>query len=114
MQKGVWNIAVKGGYQKGSGAPYNDGTFVTPSEKQPQPATMEALLWREYQYLTAPQWNFGAQLKYMFLIPATRLRSHIRAAIDYRHASTSAPDDVPAALNDPQRTAFTLAAGITF
>lgn len=114
MQKGVWNIAVKGGYQKGSGAPYNDGTFVTPSEKQPQPATMEALLWREYQYLTAPQWSFGAQLKYMFLIPATRLRSHIRAAIDYRHASTSAPDDVPAALNNPQRTALTIAAGVAF
>ena len=112
MQKGVWNIAVKGGYQKGSGAPYNDGTFVTPSEKQPQPATMEAFLYRDYEYLTAKQYRLGLQLKYSFLFPGTRLNTYLRTAFDYRHATT--PDGSPSGLNNPSRTTFLIAAGHTF
>ena len=110
--KGVWAITVKGGYQKGSGDPYKDGTFMTPGNQQYKPATMEALLWHDYQYQTAPQYNIGLQMKYTFIIPGTALRTHIRAAIDYRRASIT--DETPSGLYNPHRTYLTIAAGHTF
>jgi hypothetical protein len=112
LSKGIWNITAKGGYQKGSGDIYTDGTFVTPTGKQPQPATMEALLWRDYQYLTAPQYSIGMQVKYIFLFPGTKLCTHIRAAFDYRRASIT--DETPSGFHNPQRTTFTIATGHTF
>lgn len=112
LSKGIWNITAKGGYQKGSGDIYTDGTFITPSGKQPQPATMEALLWRDYQYLTAPQYHIGLQVKYTFLFPGTKLHTHIRAAFDYRRASIT--DETPSGFHNPQRTTFTIATGHTF
>ena len=112
LSKGVWSITAKGGYQKGSGDAYTDGTLATPSDKQAQPATMDAFLWRDYQYLTAPQYNFGLQLKYTFLFPGTKLCTHIRAAFDYRRASIT--DETPSGFYNPQRTTFTIATGHTF
>ena len=112
LRKGVWNISLHGGYQKGTGDVYRDGTFVTPSDKQPQPATMSAFLYQDYQYLTAPQYHVGAQLKYTFLFPGTRLSTHVRAAFDYRHATIN--DETPSGLHNPSRTTFLIAAGHTF
>ncbi len=112
LRKGVWNISLHGGYQKGTGDVYRDGTFVTPSDKQPQPATMSAFLYQDYQYLTAPQYHIGAQLKYTFLFPGTRLCTHVRAAFDYRHATIN--DETPSGLHNPSRTTFLIAAGHTF
>jgi len=112
LRKGVWNISLHGGYQKGTGDVYRDGTFVTPSDKQPQPATMSAFLYQDYQYLTAPQYHIGAQLKYTFLFPGTRLCTHVRAAFDYRHATIN--DEAPSGLHNPSRTTFLIAAGHTF
>ena len=112
LTKGIWNIMIQGGYQKGSGDPCTDGTFVTPSSKQPQPATMEAFFWRDYQYLTAPQYHLGLQVKYTFLIPGTRLCTHVRAAFDYRHATMN--DERPSGFHNPHRTLVTIAAGHTF
>ncbi len=99
-RSGIWSIDVEGGYQKGSGAPYEDGTFfdfqskygaavVTPGEQQEHPAMMEAFLYREYRYLTASQYRLGAGLQYAFLFPGTRLKTHIRANVAYRHANES-------------------------
>ena len=110
--KGIWTVTVNGGYQKGSGDPYKDGTFVTPSNQQYQPATQEELLWHDYQYLTAPQYNIGLQMKYTFIFPGTALRTHVRAAIDYRRASIT--DDTPSGFHNPHRTLVTIAAGHTF
>ena len=112
LRKGVWNISLHGGYQKGTGDVYRDGTFVTPSDKQPQPATMSAFLYQDYQYLTAPQYHVGAQLKYTFLFPGTRFCTHVRAAFDYRHATIN--DETPSGLHNPSRTTFLIAAGHTF
>lgn len=97
----ILSITARGGYQQGSGKPYKDGTFVTPSSKQPEPATMPALLNRDYEYLTASQYALGLQAKYAFIFPSTLLRTHIRAAFDYRKATDS-------------RTTLTLALGCTF
>ena len=112
LSKGIWNITAKGDYQKGSGDLCNDGTFVTPTGKQASPASMEALLWRDYQYLTAPQYHIGLQVKYTFLFPGTKLHTHIRTAFDYRRASIT--DETPSGFHNPQRTTFTIATGHTF
>ena len=112
LSKGIWAITVKGGYQKGTGAPYKDGTFVTPNTHYPSPNAQESLLWHDYQYLTAPQYNIALQMKYTFIIPGTALRTHIRAAIDYRRASIT--DETPSGLYNPHRTFLTIAAGHTF
>ena len=112
LSKGIWSLTLKGGYKKGTGAPYTDGTFVTPSNKQPQPATVEAFLWRDYQYETAPQYNLGLQVKYSFLFPGTKLHTHLRAAFDYQRAKIS--DETPSGFHNPQRTTITIAAGHTF
>ena len=112
LSKGVWLLSLAGGYQQGSGDAYRDGTFVTPSAKQSQPATMPAFLYQDYQYLTAPQYRVALQLKYTFLFPGTRLCTHVRAAFDYRRATVT--DDTPSGLHNPSRTVFTIAAGHTF
>ena len=112
LSKGIWSLTIKGGYQKGTGEPYTDGTFVTPSSKQSQPATMDALLWRDYQYQTAPQYLMGLQAKYSFLFPGIKLHTHLRVAIDYRRASIT--DETPSGFHNPQRTTITIAAGHTF
>jgi hypothetical protein len=112
LMGGILGVTLNGGYQTGSGDPYHDGSFVTPSAKQPQPATMEAFLYRDYEYLTAKQYHLGLQLKYSFLFPGTRLNTFVRAAFNYRHAST--PDGSPSGLNNPSRTTFLIAAGHTF
>lgn len=112
LMGGILGVTLNGGYQTGSGDPYHDGSFVTPSAKQPQPATMEAFLYRDYEYLTAKQYRLGLQLKYSFLFPGTRLNTFVRAAFNYRHAST--PDGSPSGLNNPSRTTFLIAAGHTF
>ena len=112
LSKGIWSLTLMGGYQKGSGQPYTDGTFVTPSNKQPQPATVEAFLWRDYQYQTAPQYNIGLQAKYSLLLPGTKLHTHLRAAFDYQRAKIS--DETPSGFHNPHRTLVTIAAGHTF
>jgi hypothetical protein len=80
---------LRGMYLKGSGDPYEDGTFVTPSDKQEVPATMEALLLREYHYLTAPQFGFGGQVKYTFRFPGTEMTTFVKADAEYRRTSES-------------------------
>lgn len=88
-QKGVWAVMLRGMYLKGSGDPYEDGTFVAPSDKQEVPATMEALLQREYHYLTAPQFGFGGQVKYTFRFPGTEMTTFVKADAEYRRTSES-------------------------
>ena len=113
LSKGIWAVTVNGGYQKGTGDPYKDGAF-SPSHPLTfsPPHTQEALLWHDYQYMTAPQYNIGLQMKYTFIIPGTALRTHIRAAIDYRRASIT--NETPSGLHNPHRTFVTIAAGHTF
>ncbi len=85
--KGVWTVMLEGGFAKGSGEPYTDGTFVTPSSKQTTPATMEAFLYREYRYLTSPQLMIGGGVKYAFIFPGTKLKTHASLHIHHRKAN---------------------------
>ena len=85
--KGVWTLSLTAAFLEGSGEPYEDLTFATPSDKQSPPASMDAWLWREYQYLTAPQYRLGGSVGYAFLFPKTRLKTHVRLSATHRKAN---------------------------
>jgi len=85
--RGVWSFTLQSAWQNGSGTPYEDFTFATPSTLQESPATMEAFLYREYQYLTASQYQLGATVKYAFIMPGTRMKLHAKISGDYHKAT---------------------------
>ena len=107
--KGVWSIMLQGAFQKGSGDPYIDGTFVPLTAGQTSPATMDAFLAQDYHLLTSPQLSVGIEGKYAFIFPGTLLRTHILAAFQYRKANTLYND-----FCGRHRTTATLAIGCTF
>lgn len=106
---GLWTATLNGAYQKGSGKPYEDGTYTTPSEKQAFPATMESYLYEDYHLLTSPQYSIGAEGRYAFFFPSTRLLTHVRLNVQYRHATTLAAEYCGRSW-----TAVSIAAGCTF
>jgi hypothetical protein len=123
-RQGVWSFTLNAAYQKGSGDPYLDGPFTPQSSAiGPQtsdlspltsdllhlPSSMDAFLYREYQYLVAPQYTLGAHVKYAFIFPGTRLKTHARLGIDYRKAT----ETYDYSLGD-QHTQLSLALGCTF
>ena len=107
--KGVWTLSLSASYQKGSGEPYADMTFVSPSDKQTAPASMDAWLWREYQYLVAPQYHLGGSVKYAFLFPQTRLKTHVRLSATHHKANQTYEYS-----NGKDHTQVVLAIGCTF
>ena len=109
-RQGVWSFTLNAAWQKGSGDPYYDGTFTPqPSDILPLTSTMPAFLWREYQYLVAPQYALGARVKYAFHFPGTQLKTYARLGIDYQKAT----ETYDYSLGD-QHTQFSLAIGCTF
>ena len=109
-RQGVWSFTLNTAWQKGSGDPYIDGTF-TPIDHSSliTDHSMEAFLYREYQYLVAPQYLLGARVKYAFIFPGTRLKTHARLGIDYRKATETYDYSLGS-----QHTQFSLALGCTF
>ena len=87
LSHGVLSLSASLGYLKGSGDPYEDDTFINPSDKQNPPDEMSACLWREYQYLTAARYEVGGSVKYAFIFPGTRMKTHISLAASHRKAN---------------------------
>ena len=87
LRRGVLTISANIGYKKGSGDPYQDDTIIPPSDKQTSPDEMSAYLWREYQYLTAAQYQIGGIIKYAFIFPGTKLKTHTGLTINHRKAN---------------------------
>ena len=110
---GLWTATLNGSYQKGFGEPYEDGTFSTPSAKQNAPDNMNAFLWQDYHLLTSPQFSIGVEMRYAFQFPGTRLLTHIRGNLQYRHANALTNDLCPTDLGNTYTTT-TLALGCTF
>lgn len=107
--KGVWSVSLNGSYQKGSGTPYEDNVFQTPSDKQSVPPSMDAYLYREYQWLTASQFCIGGSAKYAFVFPATRLKTYARLSINHKKAN-----ETNIYSNGRRHTAVTAAIGCEF
>lgn len=93
----------------GSGEPFVDGTFATPSNKQSPPPTMDAYLYRNYHCLTARQQALHAALKYSFVVPGTLFPVYAKADFHWRHTPKSSP-----LLNNQHRSRLLLAVGCTF
>lgn len=107
--KGVWTFSMTAAYQEGSGEPYTDLTFAEPSTKQNAPATMDAWLWREYQYIVAPQYTVGGSVTYAFVFPQTRLKTHVRLSATHHKANQTFEYS-----NGKDCTSLALAVGCTF
>lgn len=107
--KGIWSLTLEGAFGKGNGEPFEDYAFTTPSSKQEKPATMEAMLWRNYQYLTAAQFRIGGSVQYAFIFPGTRLKTHARLSASHHKANETY--DYSQGRN---RTQLALAIGCTF
>lgn len=86
-RKGIWTVSVEGAFHWGAGSPYDDYVFAIPSSQQQEPATMEAMLWREYQWLCAAQYRIGGSIQYAFRFPGTRLKTHARLSATHRKAN---------------------------
>jgi len=80
---GVWTLALKAAWRDGSGAPFQDGTFSEPDQRQDPPATMEAFLYREYRYMTATRYSVGGSLQYAFVLPKTGMKTYARLGVNY-------------------------------
>ena len=89
MNKGVLATTVRFSYQKGSGDPYTDGLYQTPSADAQTPPTMPAWLYQEYRYLTAGQWGVGADVKYSFLLPKKKIGVFVKGGFDYSNCNES-------------------------
>ena len=108
-KRGIWSFTLNGSYLKGEGKPYEDFVFQKPSDKQPVPPSMDAYLYREYQWLTASQFCIGGQAKYAFVWPNTRIKTFARLALSHRKANESYEYS-----NGQNRTEATLAIGCEF
>jgi hypothetical protein len=65
---------------------------------------------REYQHLTASQYNIGGQVKYAFVFPGTRLKTHAGVSLQHRKANTEKTEYS----NGTDCTIGTIAIGCTF
>lgn len=81
---GLMTVAVNGSFLKGNGQPCVDGTMAEPSDKQSPLPKMEAYLYQEYEYLTAPQWSLGGFLRYAHTIPSTQVAAYLKTSANYR------------------------------
>lgn len=86
LRQGILQAGLQFAYQKGSGDVYEDLTFVEPSAQQTAPPSMDAYLYRDYEYYTAPQVKVGAALKYSFIFPQTRMKTYVEGKCTYLKA----------------------------
>ena len=108
-RQGVWSFSANASFAKGEGDPYDDRTFQAPSDKQSAPPSMDAYLYREYDYLTAPQYGLGGAVKYTFLFPGTQLQTHARLSLQHQKANNVSEYSAGC-----DRTTATIAIGCTF
>lgn len=87
LRKGMLTLEGGVSYLKGKGSLYDDGAFITPSDKQTQPDEMTTFLYREHAALLAPQYALRTAVQYAFIFPTTRLKTYIRADFNYRHCN---------------------------
>lgn len=110
VRHGVWTFSVNTAFRKGTGSPYEDGSFTPSHDTQhPSPNTQTAFLYREYQFLTAAQYHIGGRVKYAFRFPSTSLKTHVSLSIAHRKANETYDYS-----QGCDRTQGTIAIGCTF
>ncbi len=106
---GVWTLTLDAAFRQGGDEPFQDLTFAAPSDKSTPPATMEAYMWREYLWLTAPQYAIGGAVRYSFMLPVAGLKTYVQASTNHRKANCH--NDF---LEGRDRTTLCLALGCEF
>lgn len=112
LRNSVLSLTANGSWQNGYGSACDDGTLVAPDAAQPAPASMDVFLWRDYEYMTAGRYSVELQAEYSFIVPGSRMKAHVRTAVAHKKASVA--DNSPSDLNSHDRTAVSIAAGLTF
>lgn len=85
----MYSISLAATYGTGSGDKKNDGLYATPSESQKQPASLDNVLNKEYEYLTANRITARIGFKYSHLFPKG-IQGYIKA--NYLHTQASNTD----------------------
>jgi len=85
IHKGILNVGLSISYQKGSGEPY--GETASQAASGNTVAEMSDYLYREYDYLTAPQFTVGGEATFSFIIPKTKIKMHAGALVKYKKAN---------------------------
>lgn len=62
--KNQYGITLGALYGAGGGIPKDDKTYAPPSSQQKPPKSLDQLLYREYEYLTAARWAVHTELEY--------------------------------------------------
>ena len=89
LSKGILTLCAGASYKKGSGKPYEDGTFIAPSDKQQSPPEEPVYLYQEYAWYMAPQYRVKSYIKYAFIFPDTLSKAYIQLQADNRHANVN-------------------------
>ena len=104
-----WSFTLRFSFLKGSGQPYEDFLYQTPSAGQEPPAVMDAWLWREYVWLTAAQFQVGGAVRYSFIMPWAGLRTYVLLGLSHRKANESSDYSI-----GQNRTALSVDVGCEF
>ena len=84
LGKGLMSLTAEGRFSKGHGKPFDDGTMATPSDKQVPPPQMETYLYREYEYLTVPQYSVLLSMRYAWMLPTTNATAYAKVNACHR------------------------------
>ncbi len=111
LRRSMLTLTAAAAFGKGSGEPFEEGTFAAPSDKQTPPPTMDAWLYREYEYLTASRHQLAFGAKYSFLIPTTAFPAYVAVNVVHRKAHCPGHREF---LSGTDRTLLRLAVGTVF
>lgn len=75
--KHVYNLLLGIAYCSGNGEVKEDGAYAAPSESRQSPSSMDAYLYKEYEYLTARQVKGEIGLKYAWALEKQPVRCHV-------------------------------------
>ena len=87
LRHGVLALTAEGAFLQGNGSPFEDFTFVEPSDKQAPPPTMDAWLYREHQWLTSAQYIWGGNVRYTFVMPHLGMATYCEINFHHRKAN---------------------------
>lgn len=119
---GLLSARLSLSHQWGHGEPFHDATFIAPSDKQTPPPIMKAMLYQNYDYVTARQWGVAATVRYAFPWASCKMAPYaeLHYAFTKAHPATSDRAATEAGTTEnsdgrhPQRQQLSFAIGITF
>ena len=83
--------------------------MATPSDKQVAPPQMETYLYREYEYLTAPQYSILLMMRYARVLPSTSVSAYAQVSACHRKGNGTTDH-----LTGRDHTALRIAVGCVF